>query len=176
MHCAPVLFAAKFDVSAWHDLFVMAGGATAALAGLIFVAVSLNQEHIMSNRAFPSIAGNTLAMLVGSLILSVFVLTPDQPMTHLGVESLVLGACVFVFVMTSIFLTSRAAGLAWRLLRFTIGAIATLPLVVGGAMLTSHNGSGMYLLMTQIICSVIVSVYWGWILLVEVRRRSLNSE
>ena len=36
-----------YEPELWHDLFVMTGGATAALAGLIFVAVSLNHEDIL---------------------------------------------------------------------------------------------------------------------------------
>lgn len=32
-----------YDATAWTDLFVAAAGASAALAGLVFVAVSINR-------------------------------------------------------------------------------------------------------------------------------------
>ena len=37
-----------YDPSEWTDLFVATAGASAALAGLVFVAVSINLERILS--------------------------------------------------------------------------------------------------------------------------------
>jgi len=37
-----------FDPEAWHDFFIAAAGATAALSGLIFVAVSINLRAILA--------------------------------------------------------------------------------------------------------------------------------
>ena len=38
-----------FDAERWHDFYVMSGGAAAALAGLLFVAMSLHARTVMSN-------------------------------------------------------------------------------------------------------------------------------
>ena len=38
---------AAYDVQEWTDLFVATTGAAAALAGLVFVAVSINIERIL---------------------------------------------------------------------------------------------------------------------------------
>jgi hypothetical protein len=42
-----------YDPSEWTDLFVATAGASAALAGLVFVAVSINLERILSFRGLP---------------------------------------------------------------------------------------------------------------------------
>jgi modulator of FtsH protease len=76
----------------WHDLFVATAGAAAALAGLIFVAVSINLEQILKYPALPPRAVATLSITVGLLLVSVFVLVPGQSRTVLGLEALILGA------------------------------------------------------------------------------------
>jgi hypothetical protein len=43
----------------WHSLFEAIAGASATLAGLIFVAVSLNLKEILRGRARPSVAAST---------------------------------------------------------------------------------------------------------------------
>jgi hypothetical protein len=45
----------------WHDFFVMVGGAAAALAGLVFVAMSLNLATIFQDPTHRSRAIGTLA-------------------------------------------------------------------------------------------------------------------
>ncbi len=35
-----------YSTEGWHDLFILAGGATAALSGLIFVGLSVNIKEV----------------------------------------------------------------------------------------------------------------------------------
>ena len=43
-----VMAGGAYDVEAWHELFIAAAGAAAALSGLIFVAVSINLREILA--------------------------------------------------------------------------------------------------------------------------------
>jgi hypothetical protein len=44
---------AAYSASEWGDLFVATAGASAALAGLVFVAVSINIERILEFNDLP---------------------------------------------------------------------------------------------------------------------------
>ena len=57
------------------------GGGAAALAGLLFVAVSINVERILAFRGLPERALEALLVLVAALVASVFALAPVQGTT-----------------------------------------------------------------------------------------------
>jgi hypothetical protein len=83
----------------WHDLFVAIAGASAALTGLIFVAVSINLTRILEYPGLPTRAVETLSLLVGLLLLSVLMLVPGQAISALGSEILALGALLAGFLL-----------------------------------------------------------------------------
>lgn len=160
-----------YETDHWHDLFVMTGGAAAALAGLIFVAVSLNHEQILKAPVLPPLAAQTLTLLIGLVLQGALVLTPSQPPAALGVEVLVLGVVILVVVVTSIVRTpSKGSRLSWRLSRLTLGVLATLPGPIGGVSVILGVGGGLYWLLAGIFTTLIVAVYYAWILLIEIRR------
>src|SRR6266571_1963709 len=64
----------------------MSGGAAAALAGLLFVAMSLHARTVMSNLFYRNRAMGMLMSLTTQLLLSAAVLVPDQPVRLLGAE------------------------------------------------------------------------------------------
>ena len=86
-----------YDAEQWHDLLVASAGAAAALAGLVFVAVSINVERILQHRGLPERALQTVMMLVGAVVVSLFGLVP-QGRTALGVELLAGGLVMIAFI------------------------------------------------------------------------------
>ena len=67
-----------YDPAEWTDLFVATAGATAALAGLVFVAVSINLDRIIGEAGLPDRALETLLLLVLVLLVSIVALIPGQ--------------------------------------------------------------------------------------------------
>ena len=88
----------------WSELFVAGAGASAALAGLVFVAVSINLDRILALDGVTNLALCTLALLIGVLITSLFGLIPNQGAKGLGIELLVWSGLLLVLV----------ANLGWR--------------------------------------------------------------
>lgn len=160
-----------YEADAWHEFFVMTGGASAALAGLLFVAVSLNHEQILKFPALPSLAAASITMLVSVVIVCCFGLAPGQRAALLGVELLVLGlvtaSLLFVLIARSL---SRLEHAGWRLSRLLMTAISTIPMVVAGGSLIVERGGGLYWLLAGVVASVATATYNAWVLLIEIRR------
>ncbi|MEJ0007582.1 MAG: hypothetical protein WDM77_14760 [Steroidobacteraceae bacterium] len=57
-------------MEAWHDFFVAQVGASSALTGLLFVAVSINLTRILEFAHLPIRAFECLVTLLGILIVS----------------------------------------------------------------------------------------------------------
>ena len=75
----------------WSDFATIAGTASGALTGLLFVAVSLNRERIAANPALRSQAGQTLVLFLLPLIVSIVLVVPGTPRWVLGLELAAVG-------------------------------------------------------------------------------------
>jgi hypothetical protein len=156
-------------IEGWHDLFVMLGGAAAALAGLIFVAVSVNHERILDGSSLPNFAVRVLTLLIGVVIVCAFGLAP-QPAWVFGAEVLVAGvALAAIHLGTSI---PQIAGVkvVWGLQTLGLAVLATAPGIVAGALLLAGSGAGMYWLLAEFVAAIGVASWGAWVLLIEIRR------
>ena len=70
----------------WDNFFVAEAGAAAALAGLVFVAVSINLTRILEYPHLPARAAETLIALLSVLVVTTFALVPGQSARAYGVE------------------------------------------------------------------------------------------
>lgn len=77
-------------------LFVAGAGASAALAGLVIVAISVNVQEILKYRNLPSRAIATIGMLMLILVVSMAALIPDQDSAALGLEILAFTPTAFL--------------------------------------------------------------------------------
>lgn len=160
-----------YDASAWTDLCVASAGASAALAGLVFVAVSINIERILQFPWLPARALETVLLLVGALLAALLTLAP-QSRTALGVELLVEGLAVagvlaVLVARNPVGADSPHAALAPRLLPLTVGAV---PFAVAGATLLAQAGGGLYWLLAGTVGALLAAVLNAWVLLVEILR------
>jgi hypothetical protein len=161
-----------YEAAEWTDLFVATAGASAALAGLVFVAVSINLERILAFAGLPERALQTLLLLLSVVAVSIIGLIPGQGTTALGLELLVWGLIILgaiVHLSRRITLPDGAPR-TWAISRYTVLAIGTVPVVVGGASIIAESGGGLYWIAAGIFGAVAGGVANAWVLLVEILR------
>lgn len=161
-----------YEASHWSDLFVAAAGAAAALAGLVFVAVSINLDRILEFRGLPERAMETLLLLVTVLIVAIVGLIPGQGHVAFGVELLVLalglGAALFLTVTNSLPDADQPRSRLFS--RVVVLAFGAVPFVVGAVSILAQSGGGLYWIVAGILFAIGGAVANAWVLLVEIKR------
>jgi len=84
-----------YRADAWQALYTAVAGATAALTGLLFIALSLNLHTIIKVPTHRARARETLGATLSLLVLSLLMLIPEQDRRILGSE-LIAGSLVLV--------------------------------------------------------------------------------
>lgn len=160
-----------YDPSEWSDLFVASAGAGAALAGLVFVAVSINLERILGSPGLPGRALETVVLLVGVVLVAVVGLIPGQSHVALGVELLAVGIAIgAVVVRQPVIFAAGKPPPAWVASRWAIRLTGTIPFVLGGLGVLVEAGGGLYWVGAGIVLAIAGAVANAWVLLVEILR------
>jgi hypothetical protein len=161
-----------YEASEWSDLFVATAGAAAALAGLVFVSVSINLERILALPGLPERALQTVFMLLIVVVISIAALIPGQDHVALGVELLVIAVGYsFGLALTSRrSMPTRDQPLTWLVGRLILLGIGAVPFLVGAFSVLGESGGGLYWVGAGIVGAIAGGVANAWVLLVEIHR------
>lgn len=156
----------------WSNFLVAEVGASAALAGLIFVAVSINLSKIIEYPGVSGRAGEALALLMGVLIIATLGLAPNQSQNVLGVEFLLVGLTLWIFIVTLHVRQLRRAKQPWWWLasRAVLCQLTTLSFCVAGILLILGHAGGMNWLVPGCVFAFLTSTTSAWVLLIEIIR------
>jgi hypothetical protein len=161
-------------IADWVPFFEGEVAAAAALAGLLFVAISINLTRIVAVSGLPERAAITLTLLIAIVIVSTMGLIPDQPRVVFGAELLLFGSAVTYVVYM---LRSRLAGTeAVKLspvsapFREFGNFITTVPLALAGALEIAGVPGALYCMAPAIVASFAIAGLNAWVLLVEILR------
>ncbi|MGO9828507.1 MAG: hypothetical protein ACLPJH_00065 [Myxococcaceae bacterium] len=162
-----------YTLSGWEPFLVAEAGAAAALAGLVFVAVSINLAKILMAARLPRRAGQAITMLMTVLLAATLLLVPGQTSRAAGWELLVLGlgAMALPTAMQLVRLSRRGESVGGRVIvNGLLSQLPTVPFAIAGLSLLVHAGGGLYWLVPAVVSSLIAGTLYGWILLVEILR------
>jgi hypothetical protein len=162
-----------FAAGGWGSLFVAEVGASAALAGLLFVAISINLARILQLPGLPGRGLEALALLVTVLVASTLGLVPGQPPWARGAELLGVGLvawAVLLAIHVQALRVRAGTSTGSRVVRVVVAQAAILPFPGAGLALLLQAAGGLYWLAGGIILCFVVAVIDGWVLLVEVLR------
>jgi hypothetical protein len=156
----------------WESFFVAEVGAAAALAGLLFVAISINLSRILADANLPGRAAETIVLLVNALVIGSVCLLPGQSHTALGIEVLVIGAMAWAIPATVQVRNARTPLRPGerRVVRTITTQVATVPFLVAGVSLIAHGGGGLYWVAGGIIATFVAAASAAWVLMVEILR------
>jgi hypothetical protein len=160
-----------YDTAEWHDLLVASAGAAAALAGLVFVAVSINIERILAHAGQPERALQTVMLLLAAVVGSILGLVP-QGRTALGVELVLVALAFLAFFAGTAPLTLRGTRghTLWWLSRVSTMVPGHLFTLVAGVSLIAGAGGGLRWLAAALLAAIVGAVVNAWVLLVEILR------
>jgi modulator of FtsH protease len=158
----------------WGSFFVAQTGASAALIGLLFVALSINLQRIIVAAFLVDRVAETVLVIGGLLMFSIFGTVPRQSVATFGVELFAGGSVVWV-VTTALMIRSLRnrppqVPIRYAILRVVLMQAATLFTVVAGALLTTGHNAGFFWLVPATLISYIAGIGNAWALTVEILR------
>jgi hypothetical protein len=159
-------------VGEWTDFAIVAGPATAALLGLLFVAVSIRVEVIARSDELRRRSAQTLSLLLTGLLAAVVLTIPEQPRWVLGVEFLSLAVATAITVIALEPWTKnereRERSTILHVLDLTTPNITTCVLLAAvGITLLLDDWWGLYFLVPALIAVLAGGVWNAWLILVK---------
>jgi len=160
-------------VAGWSDFFVAAAGAAGALAGLVFVTLSINLARIIELAGVSGRAAETIIVLAGALAGSLVALVPHVSAAQLGAALLVVTIPTWLLPMV-IQARSVRARTYYRgplvTVRILLHQVATFPGVLAGLALCGIVPGGIGWFAAAAIASMLIAMFNAWVLLVEILR------
>lgn len=158
---------------AWHELYLMLGGSAAALAGLLFVAMSIHLDDVLKVPFLRTFArNNTIAMIV--LVVRAAAILMPQNHLMLAVELILLDA--FGFVMASTVLVHSRHMPRGRKFRAAATVLSGVLGVAGAISLVAETGGGMYVITAAYLLLFCIIMSSAWALMTGVYQADRRSK
>jgi hypothetical protein len=159
--------AAETLLEQWTDFFILVGTGSATLAGLVFVALTINLRGVARDATHRYRAINMLTGFSSIFLISALALMGHQPPVALGVEWLVVAALALA-INTYGYVQAfrlRSSLYALTLIRIVGGSLCYLGQIVGAAMLIENIPAGIYVSAISTIATFVYLISGSWLLI-----------
>ena len=160
-----------YSTDGWSDFLVASAGASAGLAGLVFIGISINLKPILEMAGLPDRALQTIVVLGTALAVSLALLSPADSRVAAGLEILLIGGGGwFVVTRTQLRSVEDKDVRLHRRSTIVLGQLATVPYLVAGVSVLASFGGGLYWMQAGVVLCLLVGLVNGWVLLIEIMR------
>ena len=167
-----------FRPDQWHDFFYMIGGGAAALAGLVFVAMSINLHIIVSDETHKNRAIGTLTGFTAVFLICAFALAGNQNHLSIGIEWFIIStSAAFIYIRGYIWSVNkgdRAKALSIR--RTIVGTVLYSAQILGSMVLAFGYISGLYIAAIAMLISFTSFISGAWLLLIGIHENRLKQK
>jgi len=160
-------------MNTWESFLIAEVGASAALAGLIFVGVSINLPKILSTAALPNRAMQAVIFLLAVLAISSLLLIPELSLVWSGLIILAGGLILWVLITRldrQIFKETEKAYRGYTVSSILVNQVATLLYILTGIAVLVWGSPVLFGLAFAVVLSFIKAISDAWVLLVEINR------
>ena len=157
-----------YDPGLWSNFFVLVGTGSAALTGLVFVAISVNLKGVLKDATHTYRAINMLNGFTAVFVLSSFALMGQQTNRTLGVEWLLV-SLLAIAVNTNGYrrgFSARGSRYALSFVRVAGGSACYLCQIIGSVLFIFGVGAGIYVSAIGVIINFYLLVSGSWLLIV----------
>jgi len=166
-----------FDVyqpDQWHDFFITVGGGAAGLAGLVFVAMSINLDTIVQDPTHRYRAIGTLAGFTAVFMICALALMGAQNHFTVGIEWLVISSIAGIIYVNGYIQAIRTGGspAGLSVARLAFGTFSYLVEIVGSIILISNHILGLYIAGVAMVLNFGLMISGAWLLIVRAHGHS----
>lgn len=157
-----------YSADQWNNFFLVAGGGSAALTGLVFVAISVNLRDILKDATHTYRAINMLNGFTAGFVVSCLALVGHQTHQSIGVEWLLVSLLAGAINTNGYIRGFSLAGSRYALNLFRIagGSACYLGQVVGSAAFFLGAGWGIYVAAIALTLNFYFLISGSWLLIV----------
>ncbi len=162
----------------WSNFFVLVGSGSAALTGLVFVAITINLRRVAEDATQRYRAINMLNGFTSAFVISSLALMGQQTYQTLGIEWLIvslLAAAVNTNGYVQAFRLRESSRYALNPVRIVGGSACYLGQIIGSLMLLLGSGSGIYVAAVALIANFYFLISGSWLLIVGTLRSSPDA-
>jgi len=155
------------DLEQWTDFFILVGTGSATLAGLVFVALTINLRGVARDATHRYRAINMLTGFASIFLLGALALMGHQPPVAIGIEWIVVAALALAINTYGYVQAFRLRSSLYALSRVRIigGTLCYLGQIVGAAMLLGGIAAGINVAAISVIATFVYLISGSWLLI-----------